>query len=226
MSKQAGPIPAGTHAMIEEATTDLEKKCLHILAELFLDGNEFLSDPRAILKDKGLALDDKAFLKLMKMMEGCQAIYKVTNVFPKEYAFFCVAPTAVAIVRRLAVRPPTSAALQGATRAGAHHTGVSQPLKEPPKRHFDLYRYQRETGKSQADMAKDTKLMKLLGRSMSQGTISRALRRVKSWLEAGNSLPDLAKKPMPMDPERLELGRNPEHRTPRQRYRRNDDDDN
>ena len=55
------------------------------------------------------------------------------------------------------------------------------------------------------------------------------LRRVKSWLEARNVLPDLptpkGEKPISLDPERIDLGKNQEGRAERQRNRRNPDDD-
>jgi hypothetical protein len=71
--------------------------------------------------------------------------------------------------------------------------------------------------------------MKLLGRKVDQGTISRMLKQVRDWIAAGNILPDLSEaldsKPTSMDPETIDLGPNREHRPKHQRKRRTSDRD-
>jgi hypothetical protein len=102
-------------------------------------------------------------------------------------------------------------------------------LKEPHKDAIAVYRYAIATGKKQTELAEDTKLMSMLGRPVDQGTISRWLKKVRTWLEAGNVLPDHLEvsrsTPKPIDPERLDLGRRRDGLTPRQRPRRSDDYD-
>jgi hypothetical protein len=100
--------------------------------------------------------------------------------------------------------------------------GSAGPVRKPSKDDFVIHKYQMESGKTQTEMEKDPILMQLLGRTMNQGNISRAIKRVDKWRGAGNDFPDLTQKPTPVDPERLDLGKNQEGRTQRQRHRRND----
>jgi hypothetical protein len=115
---------------------------------------------------------------------------------------------------------------------------VPQPrpvTKEPSKDAITVYRYWFASScvlsdrKTQTQLAEDPNLMQLLGRKVDQGTISRMLRKVKDWIEAGNVLPDLSEplesKPTPMDPERIDLGQNRERRPKHQRKRRTSDSD-
>jgi hypothetical protein len=101
-------------------------------------------------------------------------------------------------------------------------------LKKPAEDAFKVFRYQLLTGKNQMELAKDTKLMELLGRPVNQGTISRWLTAVNKWMEAGNVLPNLPEplgsKPTPMDPERIDLGKRQDNKAKRQRQSRNSDD--
>jgi hypothetical protein len=96
--------------------------------------------------------------------------------------------------------------------------------KEPSKDAIAVYRYWMATGKKQKVLADDPGLMNVLRRKVDQGTISRMLKQVKEWIQAGNVLPGLSEplnsKPTPMDPERIDLGANKEHRPERQRQRR------
>jgi hypothetical protein len=89
-------------------------------------------------------------------------------------------------------------------------------LRKPNKDAMTVYRYWFASGLKQVELAKDSTLMELLGRSVSQGTISRWLRQVEDWIKAGNVIPDLSEssisKPLPMDPERIDLGPHGEHR--------------
>jgi hypothetical protein len=98
-------------------------------------------------------------------------------------------------------------------------------LKEPSKDAFTAYRVWLVTGEKQEELAQ--RLMEPLKRKVGQGTISRWLKQVKEWIEAGNVLPDLSEpldsKPTPMDPERIELGERQDGRARHQRGRRNSD---
>jgi hypothetical protein len=100
-----------------------------------------------------------------------------------------------------------------------------RPLKQPSKKAIAVFRYRLVTGKTQTELAADPRLMELLGHAVDQGTISRWLKQVKEWLEAGNVLPDLSEsldsKPSPMDPKWIELGERQDGRASRQRDRRN-----
>jgi hypothetical protein len=108
-------------------------------------------------------------------------------------------------------------------------TKPSAIVKEPCKGAMTVYRYWLATGKKQTELAQDEALTALLERTVSQGTISRWLRQVETWIKAGNILPDLRQsstsKPKPMDPERIDLGRHGEHRPKHQRNRRSSDGD-
>lgn len=68
-----------------------------------------------------------------------------------------------------------------------------------------------------------------LKRPVKQGTVSRWIKQVKKWLQAGNILPDLSEtrlcKPVPIDPERIDLGERQDGRAKRQRDRRTADSD-
>ena len=62
----------------------------------------------------------------------------------------------------------------------------------------------------------------MFGVTCDQGRVSRWLERVKTWVEAGNVLPDLPTAPLTgraqtMDPKNIDMGANPEHRAPHQR---------
>jgi hypothetical protein len=107
-------------------------------------------------------------------------------------------------------------------------SGANSP-KEPSKDAFAVYRYQIATGKNQTELAADPMLMAQLGKTVVQGTISRWLKNVRKWLKAGNVLPEMPgrsdAKPVPMDPERIDMGPRQDYRTPRQRQRGDSDHD-
>jgi hypothetical protein len=102
--------------------------------------------------------------------------------------------------------------------------------REPSRDAIIVYRYWFASNcvlserKTQKQLAQDSELMKLLGRKVDQGTISRCLKQVRDWIEAGNVLPSLPEppsaKPKPMDPGSIELGPNREHRPKHLRNRR------
>jgi restriction endonuclease Mrr len=110
---------------------------------------------------------------------------------------------------------------------GAGEPNDGKPLKEPPPETFAAYRISRGTGSTQATIAEQ--LSREFGRPIHQGNVSRWLRQVTKWLEDGNVLPPMPepmkRKPMPMDPERIDLGQNQERRPRHQRHRRTSDDD-
>jgi hypothetical protein len=103
--------------------------------------------------------------------------------------------------------------------------GAQRPMKQPSNDAFTAYRVWVATGIIQEELAE--MLTKELKRPVHQGTVSRWIDQVKSWLEAGNVLPDLSpplnKKPTAIDPERIDLGERQDHRSERQRERRNSD---
>ena len=103
--------------------------------------------------------------------------------------------------------------------------GARKTLKQPSNDAFTAYRAGLATGKNQTELAQ--LLTNEWRRTVYQGNVSRWLDQVKSWLEAGNVLPDLSppayKKPLAMDPDRIDLGERQDHRSERQRERRNSD---
>jgi hypothetical protein len=100
-------------------------------------------------------------------------------------------------------------------------------LKSPPDAAIKAYRLKWILGvPTQAAISE--RLSEELGRPVSQGQVSRWLQQAEEFASAGGVLPGLpdvpAKKPMPVDPERLDLGPRQDGRTERQRKRRSDDD--
>ncbi|QDU28892.1 hypothetical protein ETAA8_39980 [Anatilimnocola aggregata] len=90
-------------------------------------------------------------------------------------------------------------------------------LKMPSKEDFIAHRIFVATGYDQQEIA--DLLLRQYSISRHRGTVSRMIERAAKWIEAGNALPDLPKptnRPLTMDPERLNLGKNEEGRTPRQ----------
>lgn len=81
-------------------------------------------------------------------------------------------------------------------------------LKQPSDAACDVYRYHFATGMSQTDLARDSGLRALVGRSYVQGTICRMLKQVKKWIEAGNIVPNLPSAPRPktivIDPSKID----------------------
>lgn len=59
------------------------------------------------------------------------------------------------------------------------------------------------------------------GRLKNQGQVSKALKNVREWKEAGNKIPDISEvtslRPKGVDPAKLDLGAPLEHRPPDQR---------
>jgi hypothetical protein len=102
-------------------------------------------------------------------------------------------------------------------------------LKKPHESAISVYRYWLLTGKKQEELAADPQLMKQLRRTVTQGTISRWLKRVAKWIEAGNVLPPLPDtpdlKPPPIDPGLIDQGQRRDGRAKHQRGRRNADND-
>jgi hypothetical protein len=131
--------------------------------------------------------------------------------------------------RELRDNPAWVASLTGSQREGLPSGPAKPTLKPPSQDDWVVYFYQCNSGKKQTALANDPILMERLGRKVDQGTISRMLKRVNEWLKAGGKLPEqpepLTSKPTPMDPERIELGPNPEHRPKHQRNRQTSDGD-
>jgi hypothetical protein len=101
----------------------------------------------------------------------------------------------------------------------ARVTGKSR--RQPSKDAFTAYRAWLATGKNQTELAE--LLTKEWKRPVYQGNVSRWLDHVKHWLEAGNVLPELSspldRKPLAMDPERIDLGERRDRHAARQRDR-------
>jgi hypothetical protein len=99
--------------------------------------------------------------------------------------------------------------------------GKRQKTKEPSQKAFAAYRTVRILRKTQLETARE------LG--VRQGQISRWVKQVAEWIEAGNVLPDLPQVPhrraRAVDPEVIDMGEREDHRTRRQREKKSDDDD-
>jgi hypothetical protein len=99
-------------------------------------------------------------------------------------------------------------------------------MKEPTAKAFLAYRLWEATGERQKDLA--ATLERELGQLIGQGQISRWLRSVREWNEAGGTAPDLQSlrtKLRPIDPALIDMGRHQEGRPPRQRGRRDPSSD-
>jgi hypothetical protein len=109
----------------------------------------------------------------------------------------------------------------------ADQQAAKPALKPPPDEAVKAYRLKWILGvPKQTEIAKT--LSQELGKPVGQGQVSRWLKQAAEFVNAGGVLSDLpglpSKKPMPVDPERLDLGPRQDGRTERQRERRSDDD--
>ena len=101
-------------------------------------------------------------------------------------------------------------------------TGKTGRIREPSKIVIAAYRYHILRGEKQAKIAE--KLTAEFGSPVSQGQVSRWIREVRQYIEAGNVLPDLDgeklnQKPTATDPAIIEMGEREDHLTKRQRPR-------
>lgn len=89
--------------------------------------------------------------------------------------------------------------------------------KEPSKEALAAYRISIQTGKKQQEIADI--LSREFHRQISQGQVSKWIREVKKYLEAGNVLPDMpvAARPVPVDPGVIEMGPRGDRRAKHQR---------
>jgi hypothetical protein len=116
-----------------------------------------------------------------------------------------------------AIEQETDRVLRSIIPLGETKELIFQNRKKPSEKAMVVYRYWFGSNvllsdrKTQTELAEDPKLMKLLGRTVVQGTISKYLKEVSAWIEAGNVLPGLTAsgdtKQIPMDPERIDLGK-------------------
>lgn len=95
----------------------------------------------------------------------------------------------------------------------------------PTKEAMEAWRLQTILGINKQTEIAET-MSKERGRKIHQGQVSKWIRQVKSYLRAGNTLPDLPRldrEPQSLDPEIIEFGERTNRRTVRQRPRRSDD---
>ena len=127
--------------------------------------------------------------------------------------------------------PVTTVPSSAGDAAAGNSQNLSPPLskaKDPPKGAFTAYRLGTILGKKQAEIA--ALLSKEMGRTnnpINQGQVSRWIKQVREWSEAGNILPDLPIPKLgalPVSPDVIEMGKRPDGLTKRQRPRKSDDD--
>lgn len=88
--------------------------------------------------------------------------------------------------------------------------GTRRKIKQPSDDAFKCFRASLVTGRTQSELAE--LLSRELRRPVDQPTVSRWLKQVKAWLQAGNVLPDLTAdsgaRPLvsPMDPAKIDRG--------------------
>jgi len=106
----------------------------------------------------------------------------------------------------------------------AESSGTPSPSADA----ITCYRVHFFTGKPQTEVAE--KLTHELKRPITQGQVSKWLKQVTKWIEAGNVLPGFAKptagESQAMDPSILNMGKRQDQRTKRQRNRKSVDSDN
>jgi hypothetical protein len=114
----------------------------------------------------------------------------------------------------------------GTAEVNPHQTPEPK-LKAPDDRMFAAYRLKVVAGiKTQGEIAKI--LAKEYGKKIHQGTISVWLDRAEKWIAAGNvmpNLPGLGGEPQSIDPNVFEMGARLDGRTPRQREKWKEEDD-
>jgi hypothetical protein len=98
-------------------------------------------------------------------------------------------------------------------------------LKSPSKDAFDAYRLSMRTGKKQQELARILTLE--LNKPVSQGQVSKWLKQVTTWVEAGDMSSDIGKS-VPqidtVDPDVIDRGPRQDAHTPRQREKFEADD--
>jgi hypothetical protein len=105
--------------------------------------------------------------------------------------------------------------------------GETRPAvpKRPSENAFKAWRLRDLTGlRTQQEIADE--MSKQLGRTVSQGEVSRWLNDVDAYRKAGGIFPDLPGlrgEPQSIDPNLIEMGERQDHRTARQRQRRDSD---
>jgi len=103
--------------------------------------------------------------------------------------------------------------------------GQTSEIKRPSEIALKTWRLRDLEGIN--NQTKLAKRLAELGVPSTQGQVSRRLRKVEDYLEAGNILPEikpLISKPDSIDPALIDMGKRQDKRTPRQRERRNPDD--
>lgn len=79
-----------------------EKKCVRILAKVFLDGKLDIYKPLALFQSEGLNVDEKTYEVLMRVMETIGAIgEKPLHAYNEPYYHIQVSAKAVSIAREL-----------------------------------------------------------------------------------------------------------------------------
>jgi hypothetical protein len=114
-------------------------------------------------------------------------------------------------------RTPKASGKYARTRAPGKPPRV---MKEPSAKAFATYRAVKIGGQNQKDVAERF--------GVNQSTVSRQVRDVAKWVEAGNVLPDEMRaepsrgKPLAMDPGQLDKGSRLDHRAAHQRGKKDD----
>jgi len=111
------------------------------------------------------------------------------------------------------------------SEGGRANTG-SQRLRQPSDNAIAAYRLRLLFEGNQTELAQELQIR--MGRSVSQGQVSRWLSEVTRYVEAGNVLPGFAattpaRREEPMDPAKLDMGARQDPRAPRPSDLNNDD---
>jgi hypothetical protein len=108
---------------------------------------------------------------------------------------------------------------------GGDSQKIDKRRKPPSQKAIFAYRILMATNGKQECIAKI--MSEQLGKNISQGNVSRWIKRAEEWLRDGNVLPEMpepATRPKTIDPERLDIGPRTDGFTARQQHRRSIED--
>ena len=157
------------------------------------------------------------------MREIVEAAVSVLSPVEKDRVVQAVVPQSGAAQMSEADRNGEPAELPAQLNDSAGERTHSQPhrrrMKQPPEHMIQAYRLSILMSVTQAELAE--LLQGELRRRVTQPEVSRWIKRVKEWLEAGNVLPDMSGertgKADSVDPAVIEMGRRRDGRSSRQR---------
>jgi hypothetical protein len=96
-----GRIQPGVTAVAELRINEQEKKCIQSLAGMFTEGDSYLMEPRGALKEKGIDVDEAAFLAMMGMMAQYGVIDNVEHADELPFSSCTITAKSVQVSRQI-----------------------------------------------------------------------------------------------------------------------------